>query len=147
MRPTLAAYARGVPDGAEPRDGRPVLRVRAGREADAAEVARFVPAGLDWAVTVSAMGALVATEDGVVQGVLVRWPHPAHVLVERLAVAPHARRGGVGSLLLDAAEREALESGVNRVRSPAGRAHDPFLRRHGYAPVADGSALEKRLLP
>ena len=127
--------------------GSPGLRVRTAREADVPAIRRFVPAPVDWATVVSALGAVVAVEDEVVQGVLVRWPHPTHVLIERIAVGPHARRAGVGSVLLDVAEREAIEAGVNAVRSRAGGAHDPFLRRHGYLLSDDGAVLEKRLQP
>lgn len=111
------------------------------------EIVRFVPAAVDWETVVSALGALVVTQHGVVQAVVVRWPHPTHVLVERIAVAPHARRGGAGSALLDVVEREAIEAGVNAVRARAGGAHDPFLRAHGYSPAGDGDVLEKRLAP
>ena len=136
-----------MPQSPGPEVAAPALRIRAAREADVPAILRFVPAPVDWATVVSALGAVVATEDEAVRGVLVRWPHPTHVLIERLAVAPHARRGGVGSALLDVAEREAIESGVNAVRAAAGGAHDPFLRRHGYAPIRDGAVLEKRLQP
>lgn len=120
--------------------------MRPGREADAGAVRRFVPGLADWPTTVSALGPLVATRDEEVVGVLVRWPHPDHVLVELLAVSPAARREGVGALLLDVAEREALECGVNAVRSPATGGHVPLLLRRGYLRTPAGT-LERRLAP
>ncbi|MFD1722667.1 GNAT family N-acetyltransferase [Amnibacterium endophyticum] len=118
--------------------------MRAGREADEAELRRFVPDLGDWATAVSALGPLVALTDERVVGVAVRWPHPDHVRLERLAVAPDARRGGVGARLLDAVEREAIEAGVNAVRAAATGGHVPLLLGHGYTHAADGM-LERRL--
>lgn len=118
--------------------------MRAGREADGAAVRRFAPDAGDWDTAVSALGPLVAVRDEQVVGVVVRWPHPDHVLLERLAVAPLERRAGVGARLLDVVEREAVEAGVNAVRAPATGGHVPLLLRHGYAHAADGM-LEKRL--
>ena len=108
------------------------IRVRAAREADVPAVVRLVadafapfvartgvvpaPLATDWPTVVSALGALVALRDDRVVGVLVRWPHPDHVLVETLAVAPAEQGAGVGTVLLDTAERLAIELGVNAVR-------------------------------
>lgn len=121
-----------------------MLRVRAGREADGAAVRRFAPDLGDWATAVSAHGPVVALREDAVVGVAVRWPHPDHVLLERLAVAPDERRSGIGTLLLDVVEREAIESGVNAVRARATGGHVPLLRRSGYGLAAHG-LLEKRL--
>jgi ribosomal protein S18 acetylase RimI-like enzyme len=108
------------------------IRVRAAREADVPAIARLVadafapfvartgivpaPLGTDWPTVVSALGVVVALRDDRVTGVLVRWPHPDHVLVETLAVDPAAQGAGVGTALLDTAERLAIETGVNAVR-------------------------------
>ena len=108
------------------------IRVRAAREADVPAIARLVadafapfvartgivpaPLATDWPTVISALGVLVALRDDRVAGVLVRWPHPDHVLVETLAVAPAAQGTGVGTVLLDTAERLAIETGVNAVR-------------------------------
>lgn len=107
-------------------------RVRGARNADlpalqavvAAAFAPFVdrtgirpaPLDTDWPTVISALGASVATRDDRIVGVLVLWPHPDHVLVETLAVAPEEQGGGVGSALLDRAELAAIESGSNTVR-------------------------------
>jgi N-acetylglutamate synthase-like GNAT family acetyltransferase len=122
MEATVAAYARGVSG----------TRVRAARNADiprieqvvtdafAAFVARSgirpTPLSLDWETVISALGAVVATRDDRIVGVLVLWPHPDHVLVDTLAVAPDQQGGGVGSALLDRAELVAIETGANAVR-------------------------------
>jgi ribosomal protein S18 acetylase RimI-like enzyme len=51
-----------------------------------------------------------------VVGLLVLVPHDDHLLVENVAVAPPAQRAGIGTLLLDLAERRALEQGFDEVR-------------------------------
>jgi GNAT superfamily N-acetyltransferase len=133
--------------------------VRTARDADVPEIERLVAlagahAPLDWTTLISALGATVATRDDRVAGVLVAWPHPDHVLVDLLAVAPDARGAGAGTALLDRAELLAIETGAGAVRVRADRgAAAPLgvLEQHGFIPTAepgsdDGSVLlEKRL--
>jgi ribosomal protein S18 acetylase RimI-like enzyme len=85
----------------------------------------------------------------------VAWPHPDHVLVETLAVAPGAQGAGIGTALLDRSEILAIEGGSNVVRLSTNAAMTDALaysRRHGFAEVGRGSEhgfdrvhLEKRL--
>ena len=107
-------------------------RVRTARDADvpviqalvdaafapfvAATGIRPAPLSTDWPTVISALGAAVATIDDRVVGVLVLWPHPDHVLVELLAVAPDEQGAGIGTALLDHAELHAIESGTNALR-------------------------------
>jgi GNAT superfamily N-acetyltransferase len=107
-------------------------RVRAARHADVPAIeavvaeafAPFVartgirpaPLGTDRPTVISALGASVAVRDDRIVGVLVLRPHPDHVLVETLAVAPEEQGRGIGSTLLDRAEPVAIESGSNTVR-------------------------------
>ncbi|MGT2424712.1 GNAT family N-acetyltransferase [Amnibacterium kyonggiense] len=108
------------------------VRVRAARIADVAAVERLVedafapftartrivpaPRSIDWATTVSALGAEVAVRDDRVVGVLVVWPHPDHLLVDVLAVAPSAQGSGVGATLLAHARATAARTGRDRLR-------------------------------
>jgi N-acetylglutamate synthase-like GNAT family acetyltransferase len=133
--------------------------VRTARDADVPEIERLVAragadAPLDWATLISALGVTVATRDDRVAGVLVAWPHPDHVLVDLLAVAPDAQDGRIGTALLDGAELLAIETGADAVRVRADRgAAGPLgvLVQHGFTATAgrasdDGRVLlEKRL--
>ena len=58
----------------------------------------------------------LAERDGVPVGVLVLDVHADHVLVENVAVSPEEQGRGVGSLLLDLAEREAAARGIGEIR-------------------------------
>ena len=112
------------------------------------------PASVVWESVVWALGASVATRDDRIVGVLVLWPHPDHVLVESLAVAPDEQRRGVGSALLDRAELTAIEAGSNTVRLAADAGMTEalgFFPRRGYrevgrsvAPGPDRIRFEKR---
>ena len=74
------------------------------------------PVATDWVTVISALGISVATRDEEIVGVLVMWPHPDHVLVETIAVAPSEQGSGVGTGLLDRSEALALETGSRTVR-------------------------------
>jgi N-acetylglutamate synthase-like GNAT family acetyltransferase len=147
------------------------IRVRTARNADVPAVralvadafASFVartgirpaPLATDWETVVSALGASVAIREDRVVGVLVLWPHPDHVLVETLAVAPGEQGAGVGSVLLDRAELVAIESGSNTVRLCTNAAMTEALAyypRRGFTEIGRGVEqgfdrvhLEKRL--
>jgi len=99
---------------------------------------RPAPVDTDWETVVSALGAFVATRDDRIVGVLVLWPHPDHVLVETLAVAPEEQGRGIGSALLDRAELTAIEAGTNAVRLYTNARMTEALAyypRRGYAEV------------
>lgn len=132
------------------------MRVAAARDADVPGIERLTaraallvdppPPPVDWATVISALGAVVAVRDDRIAGVLVLWPHPDHVRIERLAVDPAARGAGVGSALLDHAELLAIGNGTNAVRlvpdavTPGAVA---FAIAHGFGEL--GGVLEKRL--
>ena len=146
-------------------------RVRAARNADVPALQALVagafapftartgvrpaPVATDWETVVWALAAVVATRDDRVVGVVVLWPHPDHVLVETLAVAPEEQGRGVGAALLDRAELTAIESGTNTVRLQTDARMTEALAhwvRRGYAEVGrrpldgvDRVLLEKRL--
>lgn len=74
------------------------------------------PMTADYAALVATGSVQVAELDGAVVGVLVLEPHPDHLLIENVAVAPSAQGHGVGSSLLALAEREATERGLAELR-------------------------------
>ncbi|GAA2754618.1 GNAT family N-acetyltransferase [Amnibacterium kyonggiense] len=108
------------------------VRVRAARNADVPALERLIedafapftartgivpaPRSIDWATTISALGAEVAVLADRVVGVLVTWPHPDHLLVDVLAVAPSAQGSGVGRTLLAHARAAAARTGRDRLR-------------------------------
>jgi ribosomal protein S18 acetylase RimI-like enzyme len=77
---------------------------------------RPLPMRADYDVVVAERETWVAVEDGAVVGVLVVDPEPDSLLVENVAVAPHAQGHGVGRLLLDHAEQRAREHGAGDIR-------------------------------
>jgi ribosomal protein S18 acetylase RimI-like enzyme len=135
------------------------VRVRDAREVDVPAIEHLVlaafsryaermtvapaPVTADYATLVSAHGCAVAERDGRVVGVLVRWPHPDHVYVETLAVAPEAQGGGIGALLLATAEDEAAAAGLDAVRLHTNAAMTENLEwypRHGYVRTGRSAA-------
>jgi GNAT superfamily N-acetyltransferase len=74
------------------------------------------PMTADYAALVAARAVHVAELDGAVVGVLVLEPHPDHLLIENVAVAPSAQGHGVGSVLLALAEHEAAAAGLTELR-------------------------------
>ena len=55
-------------------------------------------------------------------------------------VAPRKQGSGIGSALLRAVEKAALDGGLRRLRVGSSLAGAPFYRRHGYEPT--GETLE-----
>ena len=96
-----------------------------------------------------------------IAGYVVAWYVLDEGEVANLAVAPHARRQGIGSALLDAAIRESLDRGVAdlylEVRESnqsarhlyASRGFEEVSRRKGYyrSPVEDALILRRTLKP
>jgi ribosomal protein S18 acetylase RimI-like enzyme len=74
------------------------------------------PMVADYEAVVAGRETWVAVEEGAVVGVLVLEPEPDSLLVENVAVAPHAQGRGVGRLLLDHAEQRAREHGAGDLR-------------------------------
>ena len=74
------------------------------------------PMTADYAALVAAGRVHVAEHDGAVVGVLVLDPHPGHLQIDNIAVAPDAQRQGVGETLLAVAEREAADRGLAQLR-------------------------------
>ena len=96
-----------------------------------------------------------------IAGYVVAWYVLDEGEVANLAVAPHARRQGIGSALLDAAIRESIDRGVAdlylEVRESnqsarhlyASRGFEEVSRRKGYyrSPVEDALILRRTLKP
>ncbi|MGN6744409.1 MAG: GNAT family N-acetyltransferase [Amnibacterium sp.] len=110
---TRAAYARWVPViGREP-----------------------APMTADLASAAAEGHLRLAEDDGCPLGVLVLVPHPDHLLLESVAVAPGAQGRGIGSALLAAAEDEARASGLDEIRLYTHErmaANIALYERHGY---------------
>ena len=82
------------------------------------DVMRMTPAPMlaDYDEIASSGCAWVAESDGHVVGLLVLRVFDDHALVENLAVGADAQGHGVGSALLEFAEKTALASGLDSVR-------------------------------
>jgi N-acetylglutamate synthase-like GNAT family acetyltransferase len=77
----------------------------------------------------------VLVDDDSIVGMLLTEDHGDHLLLETVAVAPSAQGNGYGGLLLERAERDAVELGLNEVRLYTNEAMTEnltFYPRHGY---------------
>jgi GNAT superfamily N-acetyltransferase len=86
-------------------------------------------------------GALVYEAGGIVAGCIFYAPKDGYLYVGRLAVIPELRRGGIGELLLRAAERRAGELGFSRVRLGVRLALEKlraYYEARGYVPISLG---------
>ncbi len=110
---TRAAYARWVPIiGREP-----------------------APMSADLAASAEAGRLWIAEEAGAAVGVLVLVPHPDHLLLESVAVAPDVQGRGIGSALLRFTDEQAAAAGLPEVRLYTHEAMTENIRlyeRHGY---------------
>ncbi|HEY4136608.1 MAG TPA: GNAT family N-acetyltransferase [Alphaproteobacteria bacterium] len=88
------AYAKYVPRIGRP--PRPMLE----------DYAALIRDGIVW----------VLTEGAQAVGVLVLEDRPDHLLLQNVALAPHAQGRGLGKRLLDYAEQEALARGYGEIR-------------------------------
>jgi N-acetylglutamate synthase-like GNAT family acetyltransferase len=78
-----------------------------------------------------------------VAGVLVTMPQEDHLLLDTVAVSPHAQGGGYGAALLTRAELDAAELGLPEVRLYTNLAMTEnltFYPRHGYRETGRGRA-------
>jgi N-acetylglutamate synthase-like GNAT family acetyltransferase len=76
-----------------------------------------------------------------IAAVLVTQNHGDHLLLETIAVAPDAQRGGHGHRLLERADRDAAEQGLTEVRLCTNEAMTEnlvFYPRHGYRETGRG---------
>lgn len=73
------------------------------------------PVGADYTGLVDSERVRVLVEDAGILGLIVLIPGPDHLLVENVAVRPTAQGRGVGGLLMDLAEAEAIRLGLDVV--------------------------------
>jgi ribosomal protein S18 acetylase RimI-like enzyme len=97
--PELAALAVAAYAAYVPRLGRPPA-----------------PMTADYAGSVARGEVWVAVHGGAIVGLIVLVPRPDHLLLENVAVRPASQRAGVGSRLLELAERHARRLGLAEVR-------------------------------
>jgi ribosomal protein S18 acetylase RimI-like enzyme len=94
------------------------------------------PISADYAGAIGRDEAWVAVEDGEILGLLVLIARPDHLLLENVAVRPSLQGRGVGSALLDLADREAARLGLTEIRLYTNVVMTENLAwypRHGYA--------------
>ncbi|MDG4884268.1 GNAT family N-acetyltransferase [Mesorhizobium sp. WSM4884] len=78
----------------------------------------------------------LAVENSRIVGLIETMAHDDHIWIENIAVAPDAQGRGIGRLLLDSAERQAIEAGRPELRlltNGAFEANVLLYRKHGYA--------------
>ncbi len=93
------------------------------------------PMTADYAEALEHSRAWVLESGGAIVGALVTEDRTDHLLLETVAVAPGAQGNGFGRLLLERAERDAVELGLTEVRLYTNEAMTEnltFYPRHGY---------------
>ena len=95
----------------------------------------------DYAALIRDARVHVAEREGRVQGVLVLIPQDDAMLLDNVAVAPAAQGTGLGRLMLDFAERAALEAGYRAIKLYTNEAmteNIALYTRLGYAATHRG---------
>ncbi len=93
------------------------------------------PMTADYAAALEHSRVWVLESGGAIVGALVTEDRTDHLLLETVAVAPGAQGSGYGRLLLERAERDAVELGLTEVRLYTNEAMTEnlsFYPRHGY---------------
>jgi GNAT superfamily N-acetyltransferase len=93
------------------------------------------PVTADYAGAVGRGEVWVAAGDRQITGLLVLIERPGHLLLENVAVRPSAQGQGIGSRLLELAEREAARLGLTEIRlytNAAMTENLAYYPRHGY---------------
>ena len=93
------------------------------------------PMTADYAAALEHSRVWVLEDGDAIVGALVTEDRGDHLLLETVAVAPGAQGSGYGRLLLERAERDAVELGVTEVRLYTNEAMTEnlsFYPRHGY---------------
>jgi N-acetylglutamate synthase-like GNAT family acetyltransferase len=101
------------------------------------------PMTADYAAALEHSRVWVLESGGAIVGALVTEDRADHLLLETVAVAPGAQGSGYGRLLLERAERDAVELGLTEVRLYTNEAMTEnlsFYPRHGYRET--GRALQ-----
>ena len=76
---------------------------------------RAPPMDVDYGAAVARAEVFVAEDESIV-GLIVLVEHAQHLLIENVAVHPREQGKGIGSALLDFAERRAQSKGLPRIR-------------------------------
>lgn len=97
------------------------------------------PMTADYAAALEHSRVWVLVHEDSIVGMLVTEDHGDHLLLETVAVASSAQGSGYGRLLLERAELDAVELGLNEVRLYTNEAMTEnltFYPRHGYHETA-----------
>ncbi len=97
----------------------------------------------------------LAIEGGRIVGLIETMAHDDHIWIENVAMAPEAQGRGIGEMLLESAERKAVETGCRELRlltNGAFEANVRLYRGHGHTidreePLMNGTTVyvSKRL--
>jgi ribosomal protein S18 acetylase RimI-like enzyme len=99
------------------------------------------PVTADYAGAIGRNEVWVAVADGDIAGMLVLVAQPDHLSLENIAVRPSAQGSGVGSALLELADREAARLGLNEIRLYTNitmTENQAWYPRHGYTETHRG---------
>jgi GNAT superfamily N-acetyltransferase len=89
----------------------------------------------------------VAERDGVVQGLLVLIPQDDAMLLDNVAVAPEAWGSGLGRLMLEFAERAAVEAGYRAIKLYTNEAMTENIALYARIGYSETYRVEEKGLP
>ena len=98
----------------------------------------------DYAALIGEGRVHVAERDGVVQGLLVLIPQDEAMLLDNVAVAPEAQGSGLGRLLLEFAERQAVEAGYPAITLYTNEAMTENIALYGRLGYAQTHRVEEK---
>jgi ribosomal protein S18 acetylase RimI-like enzyme len=99
------------------------------------------PMGADYVAAIATGMVWIAEDRAAIVGMIVLEDAGDHLLLENVAVLPHAQGRGIGSRLLRTAETIAATHGLKQIRLYANEAmieNLGFYKRHGYVETHRG---------
>jgi ribosomal protein S18 acetylase RimI-like enzyme len=118
---------------------------RLAREAYSGYIIRIgrepAPIRADYVAAIATGMVWVAVDEAAVVGMIVLKDERDHILLENVAVLPHAQGRGIGSRLLGFAETIAAANGLQEIRLYTNEAMTEnlgFYKRHGYVETRRG---------
>ena len=98
----------------------------------------------DYGTLIDAGYVHVAVRDGVLQGILVLIPQDGAMLLDNVAVAPEAQGSGLGRLMLEFAESEALKAGYHAITLYTNEAMTQNIALYSRIGYAETHRVEER---